>query len=63
MSTYAERAAYIAKLEAENRAAAARFEQYRANFDAQQRAIQLAVDLYIELVTAPLRALVEELRR
>jgi hypothetical protein len=59
----AERQQRVRDLEAEVARFRARVEAQRARYEAVSRAIQNATSIYIDTITAPIRALAEDLRR
>lgn len=61
--TFDQRAARIAQLERENDEACIAHERARARYEATQAALARAMTIYMDAVTAPLRAFAEELRR
>jgi hypothetical protein len=63
VTAYAERAAVIEALERRLIASRQHSEEVRARHELVQRQINLAVQIYIDAITAPWRALAEELRR
>ena len=60
---FEERAALIARLERENDEQQRNLELARARYEHGQDALNAAMSIYIDQLTAPLRAFIEELRR
>ncbi len=61
--SYAERAAIIDELERHNRESVARALMLQRRYELEMAVINLAMSIYTDIVTAPMRALAEELRR
>ncbi len=62
MDTYQQRAEHIAELERRNREALRRTLEAAARIDAQMRAVNLAVQLWVDAATAPMRAFADVIR-
>lgn len=62
MDTYQQRAEHIAELERRNREALRRTLEAAAHIDAQMRAVNLAVQLWVDAATAPMRAFADVIR-
>jgi len=61
--TFAERAARIAELERRHAESSEMIRAQSAACEAQQRAFDLALQACVDVITAPWRALAEDLRR
>lgn len=62
-ATYQARAAAIADLERSNREAGERMRAAQQRYDDQQAALRLATQQWVDALTAPWRALADEIRR